>query len=563
MDTSATTQSLVDELARKVIRAYLAGERPNVSPADCGPWSDRIQILANAYDRGGKPQVQYEYNLMAYDYELAALLAGESERQAEQQDARQSAPPVDRSARMLNVQYLLDQGADDEGNSQCLTSLFGDEFVYTKAYGYLWWSGTHWTSEGADEALGRAATYVLKQRYCEAAKANGSKHTYERTMRACYPSARHVRDCLYLFQMGVAIDINKFDSSPELLNCANGVLNLATGQLTPHAPEQRFTYCLPVEYDPGADQTMWRQFLADVVGGGQEVIDYLQLAVGYSLTGYTREECLFYIYGPTRSGKGTFTETLLAILPKPLAMEVDFTTFTADRGADTQNFDLAPLKPARLIIASESNKYQSLNTGKIKSLTGGNEVYCALKRRDHFSYRPQYKMWLVSNHPVNADVDDDALWHRIKVIEFPNSFADKEDTSLKLRMRQLDNLKGVFAWAAEGARKWFELGSHGLGPRTPQAVSTITKQQRADLDYVQAWIDECCEYSPAHWSANEIIYRSYRDWSVDNGVETKKIRTFILALKAKGILVSQPKWFQGIGGKPDTTRRGIIGIRVL
>lgn len=306
---------------------------------------------------------------------------------------------------------------------------------------------------------------------------------------------------------------------------------------------------------------MWRQFLTDVVGGGPEVIEYLQLAVGYSLTGYTREECLFYIYGPTRSGKGTFTETLLAILPKPLAMEVDFTTFTADRSADTQNFDLAPLKPARLIIASESNKYQSLNSGKIKSLTGGNEVYCALKRRDHFSYRPQYKMWLVSNHPVNADVDDDALWYRIRVLEFPNSFADKEDTSLKLRMKAPDNLRGVFAWAVEGTKRWFALGPHGLGPHTPDPVLAATRQQRSELDFVQAWIDECCEYAPTWWSSNEEIYRSYRNWCTDNGVDAKKVRTFVLSLKAKGFLIAIQRKFTTSSGA--TTKRGVVGLRVL
>ena len=335
------------------------------------------------------------------------------------------------------------------------------------------------------------------------------------------------------------------------------MLNLATGQLTPHDPAQRYTYCVPVEYDPSADQRMWREFLVDVVGSGPEVIEYLQMAIGYTLTGYTREECLFYVFGPTRSGKGTMTETLLALLPKPVALEVDFTTFTAARDHDTQNFDLAPLKPARVLFASESNRYQALNSSKVKSLTGGNEVRCAFKHRDHFSYRPQYKMWLVSNHPVNADVDDDALWYRVKVIEFPTSFADREDTSLKLRMKHPDNLCGVLAWAVEGAIKWFALGSHGLGPKTPDAVTVTTRQHRSDLDYVQAWLDECCSIDPAHWSANEDVYRSYRLWCTDNGVEAKKIRMFMLSLKAKGFIVSVQRKLNSIN------RRGIVGLRII
>jgi putative DNA primase/helicase len=90
-----------------------------------------------------------------------------------------------------------------------------------------------------------------------------------------------------------------------------------------------------------------------------DIVPYLQEALGYSISGHTSEECLFYIFGPPRSGKGTLSETFLSIFPRPIVSEVDFNSFTAKREADTQNFDLAPLKPARIVFASESNKFQS------------------------------------------------------------------------------------------------------------------------------------------------------------------------------------------------------------
>jgi putative DNA primase/helicase len=546
----ADDRAVSDDLARGAIRALLAGVRPPVAPVDCGEWEPYVSRLMEAFDRGEQSAVFWEFNLIAEDLALARLLAGD---QPDGAKTIKTPPGTPANPRPLPVDELLDQGANDEGNAQSLYLLFGHEFLYCEAYGYLQWTGTHWRLDGAEAALERAAVYALKQRRILAARAD-FKHLLT---TATETNARRVKDCLFLFRSLVTESVDHFDCDPNTLNCANGVLNLTTGKLTPHDPSQRYTYCVPVEYEPGADQRMWREFLADVVGGGPEVIEYLQMAIGYTLTGYTREECLFYIFGPTRSGKGTLTETLLALLPKPVAMEVDFTTFTAARDHDTQNFDLAPLKPARVLFASESNRYQALNSSKVKSLTGGNEVRCAFKHRDHFSYRPQYKMWLVSNHPVNADVDDDALWHRVKVLEFPTSFADREDTSLKLRMKHPDNLRGVLAWAVEGAIKWFALGSHGLGPKTPAAVATTTRQHRTDLDYVQAWLDECCEADPAHWSANEDVYRSYRLWCTDNGVEAKKVRMFMLSLKAKGFIVSVQRKINSVN------RRGIIGLRVL
>lgn len=545
----ADTRLMADDLARGAIRTLLLGIKPPVDPADCGEWSPYVTILMEAFDRGGRSQVFWEYNLMADDLALARLLAGDQPIGPGTPKMPPGAPP---NPKPLPVDDLLDQSADDEGNAQSLHLLFGHEFVYCEAYGYLHWTGTHWHIDGAEASLERAAVYTLKQRRVLAARAG-----HDHLARASIPNARKVKDCLFLFRSLVTVSVDEFDRESDTLNCANGVLDLSTGQLTSHDPAQRYTYCVPVEYDPAADQVLWREFLQDVVGGGLEVIEYLQMAIGYSLTGYTREECLFYIFGPTRSGKGTLTETFLALLPKPVALEVDFTTFTAARDHDTQNFDLAPLKPSRVLFASESNKYQTLNSGKIKSLTGGNEVRCAFKHRDHFSYRPQYKMWLVSNHPVNADVDDDALWYRVKVIEFPTSFADREDTSLKLRMKHPDNLRAVLAWSVEGAIKWFSLGNHGLGPKTPAAVTATTRQHRSDLDYVQAWLDECCEVDPAHWSSNEDVYRCYRLWCTDNGVEAKKIRAFILSLKAKGFIVADVRRINSV------TKRGVVGLRLL
>ncbi|MEZ4707593.1 MAG: phage/plasmid primase, P4 family [Caldilineaceae bacterium] len=169
---------------------------------------------------------------------------------------------------------------------------------------------------------------------------------------------------------------SEFDNNPDFLNCANGVVSLRTGEIEPHNPDQKFTYCSPIAYKPNADYTKWVDWLKKAVGS-PEIADWLQIAVGYSLTGYTWEEILFYIFGPTRSGKGLFTETISSVLGTPLAQEINFSTFTDKRSGDSQNFDLAPLKAARLVSASESNAYERFNEAKIKALTGGNNVYCA------------------------------------------------------------------------------------------------------------------------------------------------------------------------------------------
>ncbi len=425
---------------------------------------------------------------------------------------------------------LLEESPDDEGNARCAHAMFADEFCFSAALGWLHYTGTYWRQDAAEAEVDKAILAMLKQRRLLAVGAGK-----EAVVKATPGSTKRLRDCKAIFRSLVDVDSDCFDQHHAALNVANGVLDLRTKTLTPHSPAQYFTYCLNTPYDPNADAETWTNFLREVLPAtdGEALLAYLQMAVGYTLTGETSEECLWYVFGPSRSGKGAFTETLLALLGTPLATEVDFATFTAKREGDTQNFDLAPLKPARLIITSESNRYESLNTGKIKQLTGGNYIRCAYKHRAHFTYRPQFKAWLVSNHPVSADVDDDALWYRVKVLVFPHSHIGREDKHLKQRLRAPAVLAGVLRWAVDGAAAWYA-SDHGLAH--PPAVDTNTQTHRDELDMVQLWIDECCHVSPGTWASHENLYHNYSEWCKTNGVEAKKAKGFTIALKSKGFL---------------------------
>ena len=444
---------------------------------------------------------------------------------------------------------FLNEGADHEGNAVCVWHLYKDQFRFCDAIGWLHYTGKHWSVQNAEAMLDRVIVDTLIQRRLAAVMGR-----QEAIVRKTEASSYNVAGTKKLFMSKVTGDIADFDADPELLNCKNGVVNLRTGQLETHIPQQLFTYCVPVEYDPDADYVEWIELLSNLLTS-QTMVDFVQLAVGYSATGYTREECLFYVHGPTRSGKGTFTETLLTLLPRPLGVQADFATFTAKREGDTQNFDLAPLRPARFIAASESSKYDTLNEAKIKSATGGDWIRCAYKHRDHFEYRPQFKIWLLSNHPISGDVDDAAFWGRMRTIKFPHSFLGKEDKRLKQRMKSPEVLRGVLAWLVEGSQRWFALPQ---GLPIPQEVQDEVNKQRNELDYVQQWMDECCTLVPGNWIVARIVYSSYKDWCKENGINEKGIRQFGRALSAKGFNVGIQRRL------PNGQRvRGVEGLSII
>jgi putative DNA primase/helicase len=437
---------------------------------------------------------------------------------------------------------------DDAGNGDALYALCGDKFLYCGAIGWLFYNGTHWELDPDTAKVRKAAVAALRARRHEAVELGN-----ESVVKCTVGDEKRVNGCISRFKTLVAVKISEFDNDPDLLNCKSGVLDFRTGTLTPHSHTQRFTYCVPLEYEE-TNTSEWLAYLSGIVGGGREVIDYLQMALGYSLTGHTSEECLFYTHGPTRSGKSTIAEVMTAILPNPLSTMVDFNSFTAKREGDVSNFDLAELKPARLIFASESQRNQSLNPAKIKQLTGGDLVRACFKHKDFFAYRPQFKVWMLSNWPVNGDPEDDALWGRVRVISFPNSFLGKEDKTKKARLKSPEVLKSIFYWVVQGAIKWRALGPSGL--QTPEYVALTTKKQRAELDFVQQWLDECCTVTPGAWTANETVIASYTQWCEANNVSPKKARGLAQSLQTKGFATGVQKWQEG------RNQKGVAGLAI-
>lgn len=392
------------------------------------------------------------------------------------------------------IDEILNKGADDKGNADSFLILTEKHFVYTISHGWLMYNGKFWEQNEAE--LDKEIMDCLFARRHAAVTAQK-----EQIVKATATNVRQIFGCKRILQSLLFEDINNFDTKQYLLNCDNGVVDLRTKKIEKHHHTQRFTYCLQWSYEKNIEYSKWESFLLESVAGGQEVVDYLRMCVGYSLTGETTEETLFYIKGPGRSGKGTFTETLLKLMGKKMSSECDFNSFTKLRDNDASNFDLAGLKQARFVVASESNKYQSLNPAKIKALTGGNSIRCAFKYKDHFEYTPQYKIWLVSNHSINADPQDEAIWARVRVILFPNSHIGNEDPRVKSQMKSDQNMPVVLSWAVQGAYEWYTKETPKIP--VPYIIRKETEENRIESDTIAQWFEECCEFDQNKAGQNE------------------------------------------------------------
>lgn len=389
--------------------------------------------------------------------------------------------------------HYLNHAADDDGNAKCVLRDHPDRFTHNRAFGWLVYTGKYWTTEGAEITLNNAIVETLAKRQQAAIEASANKifNAAKNDMNRINATRQRLQSLCY-------VSVSELDNDPDSLNCANGVVNLKTGEIVPHSPKQKNTYCLDYRYDPNCKNTLFVDWLLDAITPEgstppeyKSMLDWLQIGIGYSLTGRTDEQCLFYLFGPTRAGKGLLSQSISKLMGKPLAQSIGFETFTRRSTGNDQNFDLAPLKPSRVIFASESDSGQRLNEAKIKRITGNDDIYCAYKGKTHFSYTPQFKIWLSSNFPIaTGNTNDDAFWGRVRVIEFPNSHLGNEDKTLARKLQSPEAMTGLLAWAIQGSIYWYEMLGTGRGLGIHDKIAAATNNHRNENDSVGCWLSE-------------------------------------------------------------------------
>jgi putative DNA primase/helicase len=169
--------------------------------------------------------------------------------------------------------------------------------------------------------------------------------------------------------------------------------------------------------------------------------------------------------------------------------------------------DLARLKGARFVFASEVEKGRRLAVSLVKDLTGGDTITARFMRAEWFDFRPEFKLWLATNHkPVIKDTKQ-AIWRRIRLVPFAVSIP-KAEQDKKLPEKLLAELPGILAWAVWGCLDWQRAGLDA-----PAEVEQATADYRAESDELAAWLAECCFIGPKARAGSDAARKSYMDFT--------------------------------------------------
>lgn len=432
----------------------------------------------------------------------------------------------------------------DLGNARRLVNAHGAEIRYVPQWKeWLVWTGCRWerdiTGHVERKAKGVAESILLE------AIAEDDHDNRKRRTKFAFDSQRRVRIeamiALARTEPGVPIEPHQLDADPWMLNVRNGTIDLRTGELRDHDRTQHITKLAPVDYDPAATLDTWDRFLDEAVAGadGQPVFDvwsFLQRAVGYSLTGSTAEEVLFFVHGPTKSGKSTFLDALESTLGD-YAKRSDFETFLARQQVGGIRSDIARLAGARFVNSVEVDDGAKLAEGLVKTVTGGDVVTARFLYKDEFEFRPQFKLWLAANHAPRVKHSDHAMWRRIVRIPFENTVPeDRRDPQVKATLR--DPERGgpaILAWAVQGCLAW-----QREGLAVPDVIAKAGDEYRASQDPLRAFLDDRCildlEDHEHKYVSTELLRRAYTDWARDNGVRaTLSTQLFAQELEERGV----------------------------
>jgi len=299
---------------------------------------------------------------------------------------------------------------------------------------------------------------------------------------------------------------------------------------------------------------IWDRFLEQTFRGDQDLIGFNQRWFGYGLTGDIREHALWFGSGSGGNGKGVLLNTITWLMGD-YARTAPMDMFTA-KAHDSHPTDLAMLRGARLVTASETEEGRAWAESRVKQMTGGDPITARFMRENFFTYQPQYKLALIGNHNPRLKNVDDAMRRRFNLVPFLNKVL-KEDQDQQLEQKLRAEGAGIMQWLVDGCLAW----QRG-GLQTAAAVRKATEKYFSEQDMVGQWLGEFCEEQAGAITSAADLFRSWALYAQAAGAEPGVQRSLTEALERRGFELTRTnqhgRCFKGLrvgqvkpGEKPD------------
>ena len=409
---------------------------------------------------------------------------------------------------------------DDTGNAERMFVNYGNRLRYSyveKAWYY--WDERRWCRDitgtidrVADDSLGIMQSELEIYRQIDAkSPPKDGQQSMEKLFQRHIKTSRSSKAKTAMkkeLQHQVPIVLGQFDRDKYALNTPNGIIDLKEGCVLPHDIEKYITKLTGTGISE-SDCPQWKAFLDTIFCGDSEMIRYIRKGVGYSLSGSTSEQCVFFLYGTGRNGKSTFLDIIRAMMGDYAANAQPETIMVSQKNTGGARSDIARLKGARFVTTVEPNEGMRLDEGLIKQLTGGDPVTARFQYSQEFEFTPEFKIWMATNHKPIIRGTDTGIWRRIHLVPFTVAIPEsKVDRNLPYKLRK--ELPAILKWAVDGYTLY---KSEGL--RMPAAVMNAVDDYRRKMDVISAFLTACCTVGKGA-EQSSVLYAVYCRWASDN-----------------------------------------------
>jgi len=410
---------------------------------------------------------------------------------------------------------------------------------------WLVWNGTNWKTDEGGALIHEKGLETVRNIYDELSKTDDYRERIEienfaRISESIRRREAMIKTAQYIQEINITAD--DLDCNPWLLNLRNGTIDVLTGEFREHRQEDMITKLANAEYDPAADCPLWKQFIREIMDYKPELINFLQTAMGWALTGDNSEQTMFILYGSGANGKTTFLNTIQYLLG-------DYATSTPTesfmkKNTDQYTNDIARLRGTRFVSTTEAEQGRRLSEPLIKKITGNDQITARFLYGEYFNFTPNFKIFMATNHKPVIKGTDHGIWRRIKLIPFTTTIAqDKQDKNLEAKLKQ--EASGILNWLLEGTARWKREGLIA-----PSDILNATDEYRGEMDVIGNFIKERCVKDSDITIRIRELYKAYADWCDENKEHAVSERFFTMRLKEMGFVqgrTAEMRFWVGIG----------------
>jgi putative DNA primase/helicase len=448
---------------------------------------------------------------------------------------------------------LLPDTLSDRGNAKLFVKRYANDYKHVPGLGWFRWDRTRWQADEDDTALWAAGDLAESIATSDPRGVYTPMALQQHRRRALSTNGLNAMLAQARSAPGMVLNAALLDADPYALCTPAGIVDLRTGSIRAPEPHRDFHSRRTTASPQPMETPRWDRFLTDTFGEGPEggeMIDFLHLLLGYSITGDVGGQVMPFLFGSGKNGKSVLLDVVMRLIGD--YADVAPPGFLMARPYEGHPTDLAELHGRRIIVCSEVKPGDRFDEARVKLLTGGDRIKARRMRQDFFSFSPTHKLWLLGNHRPEVGTGGFAFWRRMRLLPFERVVPDE---------RKIDNLAdilvteegpGILNWLVEGARRYLA-GEKDLSG--PERVRIATNAYAETEDHTGRFLGECCVLGAELRAEQTQLYAAYRTWCQNEGAPAISSRAFAarvrelvgLASPKEMILSNQRKYYPGIG----------------